>query len=75
MMSLTKVILTASAKNFYSLNNPGRIRLNADIRIDLELIDDFTIGFSNYHHFDNEPASAGASTYGWGINTTIGYTF
>jgi len=73
--TMPKVILTASAKNFYSLNNPGRIRLNADIRLDFELIDDFTIGFSNYHNFDNEPASAGASTYDWGINTTIGYTF
>lgn len=73
--SMPKVILTTTAQNFYSINNPGRIRLNADIRIDFELVDDFTIGFSNYHNFDNEPVSIGASQYDWGINTTLGYTF
>ncbi len=73
--TMPKVILTTTVDNYYSLNNPGRIRLNANIRVDFELIDDFTIGISNYHDYDNEPASEGASTYDWGINTTIGYTF
>ena len=73
--TMPKVVLTTSVENYYSLNNPGRIRLNADIRIDFELLDDFTIGISNYHNYDNRIVSIGASTYDWGVNTTLGYTF
>lgn len=73
--TIPKIMVTADLQNYYSFTNPGRIRLDANIRIDLEIIDDFTFGISNYHNFDNRPATSGASQYDWGVNTTLGYTF
>lgn len=72
---MPKIYLTATATSYPSFSNPGRVRVIGQLDLDLELFNDFTIGLSNYHNFDNQPVSATGSTYDWGIVFNLGYSF
>lgn len=73
--TMPKIYLTSNLATFPSFTTPGRVRLYGQIDFDIELIDDFTIGITNYHNFDNQPISATAATYDWGITFNLGYSF
>jgi len=70
-----RVILSSNLYCFPSLTNPGRVRLNGQIKVDFEFFSDFYFSISNYHNYDNRPATAGASTYDFGVTTSISYKF
>jgi len=60
---------------FPSLNDPGRVRLNANGKIKRELFRDFFISLSGYDAFDNRPTSAAAQRNDVGGSLSFGWTF
>lgn len=73
--NMPKLSLTSSLIAYPSFTDMGRVRLSGEIAFDTEIISDFTIGFSNYHNYDNRPISSTASNYDWGIVFNLGYSF
>jgi hypothetical protein len=60
---------------FPSLDDPGRVRLNADSTLRRELFKDFFVAFTVYDAFDNRPKSASAKQNDVGGSLSFGYTF
>ena len=60
---------------FPSLDDPGRVRINANAKIKRELFKDFFVGVSAYDAFDNRPKSASARTNDVGGSLSFGWTF
>jgi hypothetical protein len=60
---------------FPSLDDPGRVRINANARIRRELFKDFFIALSAYDAFDSRPKSATARTNDVGGSISFGWTF
>ena len=60
---------------FPSLDDPGRVRINADARIKRELFKDFFVGLSAYDAYDNRPKSASARTNDVGGALSFGWSF
>lgn len=60
---------------FPSLDDPGRVRINANARIKRELFKDFFVGLSAYDAFDNRPKSASARTNDVGGSLSFGWSF
>ncbi len=73
--SMPKIYLTTYCNTYPSFTTGGRVRVDAQIDFDIEIISDFTLGISNYHNYDNKPISATGSTYDWGFVFTVGYSF
>ena len=57
-----------------SLNDFGRVRLNANLSYSRELVKDFNLTFSGYN-YDNRPPTAGASKNDVGFSLSLGWTF
>jgi hypothetical protein len=60
---------------FPSLDDPGRVRINANARIKRELFKDFFVGLSAYDAFDSRPKSASARTNDVGGALSFGWSF
>ena len=60
---------------FPNLTDWGRIRLQTDVRIRFEVLDDLYFGVTFYLNFDNQPIDIEASNSDWGVVTSVGYTF
>ena len=60
---------------FPSLDDPGRVRINADARVKRELFKDFFVGLSVYDAYDNRPKSASARTNDVGGSLSFGWSF
>jgi hypothetical protein len=60
---------------FPSLDDPGRVRINANAKVKRELFKDFFVGVSAYDAFDNRPKSASARTNDVGGSLSFGWTF
>ena len=60
---------------FPSLDDPGRVRLNADSKVKRELFKDFFVSFTVYDAFDNRPKSLSAKQNDVGGSLSFGYTF
>jgi hypothetical protein len=60
---------------FPSLDDPGRVRLNADAKLKREIFHDFFISFSGYDTYDNQPKSASAKRNDLGAALSFGWTF
>ncbi len=60
---------------FPSLDDPGRVRINANGRVKRELFKDFFVGLSAYDAFDSRPKSASARTNDIGGSLSFGWSF
>ena len=60
---------------FPSLDDPGRVRLNAESKFKRELFKDFFVSFTVYDAFDNRPKSMSAKQNDVGGSLSFGYTF
>ena len=60
---------------FPSLDDPGRVRINANTKIKRELFKDFYVSLSAYDAFDNSPKSASARTNDVGGSLSFGWSF
>jgi hypothetical protein len=60
---------------FPSLDDPGRVRINADGKIKRELFKDFFVGVSAYDAFDSKPKSAEARRNDFGGALSFGWSF
>ena len=60
---------------FPSLDDPGRVRINADAKIKRELFKDFFISVSAYDAFDSKPRGAAARRNDFGGALSFGWTF
>jgi hypothetical protein len=60
---------------FPSLDDPGRVRLNADLKLKRELVKDFFVAVTAYDAFDNRPRSASAIRNDFGGSLSFGFTF
>jgi hypothetical protein len=53
----------------------GRIRMQADLSVSVEIFKDFNIGVVSYYSFDNHPPAGSLSNDDYGLMLTIGYEF
>jgi hypothetical protein len=60
---------------FPSLNDPGRVRINANLTFSRELIRDLNFSVTAYDFYDNRPVTAGASKNDFGYSLSLGWTF
>jgi len=60
---------------FPSLDDPGRVRLNANGKVKREIFKDFYVSVSAYDSFDNRPKAANARTNDFGGSLSFGWTF
>lgn len=60
---------------FPSLDDPGRVRVNANARFKREILKDFFVSLSAYDAFDNRPKSASARTNDFGGSLSFGWSF
>ncbi len=60
---------------FPSLDDPGRVRLNADGKLKRELFRDFYFSLSAYDAFDNRPKAASAEKNDFGATVSFGWSF
>lgn len=60
---------------FPSLDDPGRVRVNANGKVKREILKDFYVSVSAYDAFDNRPKSAGATQNDFGVSLSFGWTF
>jgi hypothetical protein len=60
---------------FPSLDDPGRVRINANAKVKRELFKDFFVGLSAYDAYDNKPKAGAARTNDFGGSLSFGWTF
>ena len=60
---------------FPSLDDPGRVRINADGKLKRELFRDFYFSVSAYDAFDNRPKAASAQQNDFGASLSFGWSF
>jgi hypothetical protein len=60
---------------FTSFDDPGRVRVNTNVKLKRELFKDFIISLTAYDAFDNRPKSASATENDFGLSLSFGWTF
>jgi hypothetical protein len=70
-----KTSLDLTVMLFPSLNDWGRVRLNANLAYSREIVRDFNITFSAYNSYDSRPPTAGANKNDVGFSLSLGWTF
>ncbi len=60
---------------FPSLDDPGRVRINADGKFKREIFKDFFVSLSGYDTYDNRPKSAAAKENDFGGSLSFGWSF
>ena len=60
---------------FPSLDDPGRVRINANAKVKREIFRDFFIAVTGYDAFDNKPRAADARRNDFGASLSFGWTF
>jgi hypothetical protein len=60
---------------FPSLDDPGRVRINADGKVKRELFKDFFVGVSAFDAFDSRPKAAVARRNDFGAALSFGWSF
>jgi hypothetical protein len=60
---------------FPSLNDFGRVRANANVKLRQELFHDFMAAISAYNAYDSHPVVADANLNDFGVTFSIGWTF
>jgi Protein of unknown function, DUF481 len=67
--------LDATLLVFPSLDDPGRVRVNANGKVKRELFKDFYVSLTAYDAFDNRPKAATAAQSDFGVSLSFGWTF
>lgn len=70
-----KTSLDLTVMLFPSLNDWGRVRLNANLAYSREIVRDFNITFTAYNSYDSRPPTAGANKNDVGFSLALGWTF
>jgi Protein of unknown function, DUF481 len=73
--STPKLYIDATYILYPGISDWGRIRMQADLNVSVEIISDFTMGLNAYYSYDNKPPEGSVSTSDYGIMFTIGYSF
>jgi len=60
---------------FPGLSDPGRVRVNTNLKLKRELLRDFYIGLTGYDSFDNRPPGTDVSQNDVGFSLSLGWTF
>jgi Protein of unknown function, DUF481 len=60
---------------FPSLDDPGRVRVNANAKVKREIFRDVTVSLTSYDAFDSRPKSAAATQNDFGASLSFGWTF
>lgn len=60
---------------FPSLDDPGRVRLNTNLKFKREIFRDVFFSVSGYDAFDNRPKGAAARSHDFGVSLSFGWTF
>jgi len=62
--------------DFYpSFSVKDRYRTELDVKIKIEVFNDFYVGVSLYHNLDTKPPESATSSSDWGVVTSLGYSF
>jgi hypothetical protein len=70
-----KLDVSATGTSYFSVSDPGRVRLNFTGRVSYELISDFTAAVSTFDNFDSRPPGTASSTNDYGLTFSLGYSF
>jgi len=73
--STPKLSINADYLIFPGLSDWGRIRMQADLNVSVEIFKDFQTGLVFYYSYDNKPPEGSLSTNDYGIMFTVGYVF
>lgn len=67
--------LTTNLEVFPNLTDWGRLRSDADIKFNWEMVEDLFWQLKVYHSFDSDPVAQGEAKSDYGIVTSLGYSF
>ena len=67
--------LTINETGYYSLNQAGRYRLDGDLTISWEIVNNFNLEIEFYHNFDAKSPATGASRTDYGYVFGVAYEF
>lgn len=70
-----EIYINAFANWYPSITVTGRHRIEAELQIRFELLNDFFLEFKVYNNFDNKPVSTSSSTSDYGLISRFTYTF
>jgi hypothetical protein len=73
--STPKLSINASYFIYPGLSDWGRVRMQADLNVSVEIFKDFQTGLVFYYSYDNKPPEGSLSTNDYGIMFTLGYIF
>lgn len=73
--STPKLSIDAAAVFYPGISDWGRVRMDDNLTVSVEIFKDFTIGLNFYYTYDSRPPAGALSTNDYGGNFTIGYTF
>ncbi len=58
-----------------SFTSWGRVRMEFELKLNIELFSDFYFGLSFYDNYDNMPVDGGPAVNDWGLASSIGYSW
>jgi len=73
--STPKLSIDADYLIFPGITDWGRIRMQADLNVSVEIFKDFQTGLVFYYSYDNKPPEGSLSTSDFGLMFTVGYVF
>ena len=73
--STPKLSIDADYLIYPGITDWGRIRMQADLNVSVEIFKDFQTGLVFYYSYDNKPPEGSLSNSDFGIMFTVGYIF
>jgi hypothetical protein len=73
--STPKLSLDADYTVYPGITESGRIRMQGDLNISVEIFKDFNVGTQFYYSYDNRPPAGSLSNDDYGLVFTLGYSF
>jgi putative salt-induced outer membrane protein YdiY len=73
--STPKLSIDADYLIYPGLSDWGRIRMQSDLNVSVEIFSDFQVGLVFYYSYDNKPPEGSSSTNDFGVMFTLGYEF
>ncbi len=73
--STPKLSIDADYLIYPGITDWGRIRMQVDLNVSVEIFKDFLTGLIFYYSYDNKPPEGSSSTSDYGIMFTVGYVF
>ena len=70
-----EIDINSSLTIYPSFTQGGRIRMDWDTKLKIEIIDDFFVSLNFYYHYDSKPIDVLASKNDWGTSFSVGYSF